>query len=729
MKKYLLLFTLVFVSKVHSACNFPTGDYINEMSNPSEIILIDIKIPNSSKYAENIFRIITSKSKIIPNSLKKSFKADILIHYTFGICEYSGKIRQSGDLKDHIKLKNGQPIRSLDVRLKDGNILNSVRFKLLIPDTRNGLNEILATLILKELGFISPETFEVKTSINGVKSVMIFQEKEAKELLEKNLRREGPIYEGDESIMWTQKKSNTQKDIEFSLSRLVNDNWFKKGQSSQTITIHSFAKLQKNYLKSRYALVKDDGGGWRFKIFPNSLKDKKFLDFHTVLLAMNAKHGFYLHNRKYYFNAIESSLEPIYYDGMANFLSSLNLDTSLMDLIPKMPSAELSQSILSLNKNNKLLDKFLIRIVNIKNANKFFKTSLSNFQKNFNNIIEVVSKQQITTPKIIQTNIPEDWYQEFQKTKGLDHQILEEIIFDNGLYKGNFANGKSISLTSDELADIFSKNELANNRTVYIPSKKEKDSNKQIKFLRSEDKFIKMSEGMRFKFEAEKKVLQFFQSNPSDWALIYGGDYSNWKIIFEGLAPKSNKNKNSNQRFNQYGLTGCLTVYESLIDNLSLSVNGGDCEDSINIINSFGINLSFIVKEAFSDAVDADFSKLSIKSLKIKDAQNDCIDLSGGEYNIDDATLDGCQDKAISIGEKSILNASQISVSNSNIALSTKDSSIAKIISLDAKDVIICAEVKNKKQEFGGAYLSIKNSKCSVPNKIDLGSRFLTEES
>ena len=88
--------------------------------------------------------------------------------------------------------------------------------------------------------------------------------------------------------------------------RLVNDNWFKKGRSSQAITINSFSNLQKIYFKNRYAYIRDGGGGWRLKIFPNSLKNKYFLDFHTLLLAMNAKHAFYLHNRKYYFNAIES---------------------------------------------------------------------------------------------------------------------------------------------------------------------------------------------------------------------------------------------------------------------------------------------------------------------------------------------------------------------------------------------------------------------------------------
>mgnify|MGYP007081645023 CR=1 FL=1 len=44
--------------------------------------------------------------------------------------------------------------------------LNSVKFKLLIPETRNGMNEILGTLIAKDLGFIAPETFNVPVKFN-----------------------------------------------------------------------------------------------------------------------------------------------------------------------------------------------------------------------------------------------------------------------------------------------------------------------------------------------------------------------------------------------------------------------------------------------------------------------------------------------------------------------------------------------------------------------------------
>ena len=90
---------------------------------------------------------------------------------------------------------------SVRVELKEGNILNATRFKLLLPETRNGLNEVLGVLLLKELGFIVPETFLVRTSINGIKNNMIFQENPRKEMLERNKRREGPIFEGDDEII------------------------------------------------------------------------------------------------------------------------------------------------------------------------------------------------------------------------------------------------------------------------------------------------------------------------------------------------------------------------------------------------------------------------------------------------------------------------------------------------------------------------------------------------
>ena len=107
-----------------------------------------------------------------------------------------------------------------------------MRFKLLLPETRSAENEILATLILRDAGFISPETFEVNTIVNGVKAKMLFQESEGKELLERNSRRESAVFEGDEELLWSFKNYDNFKLDPLALSRMVNQNWFIKGTSN-----------------------------------------------------------------------------------------------------------------------------------------------------------------------------------------------------------------------------------------------------------------------------------------------------------------------------------------------------------------------------------------------------------------------------------------------------------------------------------------------------------------
>jgi len=54
----------------------------------------------------------------IPVKLRKRFRAKIKVHYSFGECNYTASVRQSGDLKDHINFAEvGKPTRSLDVKM------------------------------------------------------------------------------------------------------------------------------------------------------------------------------------------------------------------------------------------------------------------------------------------------------------------------------------------------------------------------------------------------------------------------------------------------------------------------------------------------------------------------------------------------------------------------------------------------------------------------------------
>ena len=107
-----------------------------------------------------------------------------------------GRIRQHGDYKDHINLSDGgKLISSIDVSLPDNSLLRSPSFKLLLPDTRIRDAEIFGTQVLKALDFLTPGNLLIPVDLNGTKKVLLFQENPTKEFLERNNRREGPIFE------------------------------------------------------------------------------------------------------------------------------------------------------------------------------------------------------------------------------------------------------------------------------------------------------------------------------------------------------------------------------------------------------------------------------------------------------------------------------------------------------------------------------------------------------
>ena len=120
-----------------------------------------------------------------------------------------------------------------------------MKFKLFLPKTRNGDNEILGTIISRKLGIITPETFEVAVNVNNISSLMIFQEDSRKEMLERNGRREGPMFKGDEDLLWSMDSWDNFELEDISLIKLINSNWFLKGASSKSITLSSYKKLLK----------------------------------------------------------------------------------------------------------------------------------------------------------------------------------------------------------------------------------------------------------------------------------------------------------------------------------------------------------------------------------------------------------------------------------------------------------------------------------------------------
>lgn len=722
-KKTIALLIVFFSLEAYSECDFTTGSYIDELDNPSHILLIEVQVPKSSSYAKNLFKIYSSRTENIPPKLKKKFKANIIVHYTFGECIYKATVRQSGDFKDHISLINGQPIRSLDVKLKNGNILNAVGFKLLLPPTRNGLNEVLGSLILKDLGFIVPETFEVNTSINGVDSIMLFQEKSAKELLERNLKREGPIFEGDESLLWSYQDYELFELEPIATSRMVNDSWFEKGINSQAIVLQSYAILQNAYLASGYKYQKNNEV---LSLFPNIIEDDKTINYHAALIAMNGIHALIPHNRKFYFNTLEQQFEPIYYDGNIDLLQSLDLlylkdYGSIESVLPRNPSNNFIKLSQSLNSNGKLKENFLNRVTNQNQAENFFQNGIKQFKENMN-IFKTNQNPKLPSEDSVKSFIEPnyEWYKNFSDLKGFEQQIVTGIDFKDNYFRFSFKNKDFFEGTADNVSKLLTRKNLEGERTVYIPVININSKKNEYKSMNIGSSLIRMSKGINVEIIEDQKTIKFMQSDPLDWVLISNGDLSFWNITFNGLEYFGDSTETPKQRFNNFGLTGCLTIYNIQINQSYFSINDGGCEDSINIINSFGKNITVIVKNAQADAIDADFSDLEFKNLDIINAANDCFDVSGGRYSIKEGILKNCQDKAISVGEKSNLTVNKIIINGANIGVAAKDLSKVSVIQMEAINTNICADVRRKKQEFGGAELTINEYKCSA--KVDVGA-------
>ena len=62
------------------------------------------------------------------------------------------------------------------------------------------------------------------------------------------------------------------------------------------------------------------------------------------------------------------------------------------------------------------------------------------------------------------------------------------------------------------------------------------------------------------------------------------------------------------------------------------------------------------------DALDIDFSKIKVDNTIINNAKNDCIDLSSGNYEFNIINISNCEDKGISVGEKSLAKFNSVKI-------------------------------------------------------------------
>ena len=221
---------------------------------------------------------------------------------------------------------------------------------------------------------------------------------------------------------------------------------------------------------------------------------------------------------------------------------------------------------------------------------------------------------------------------------------------------------------------------------------------------------IYFTQGLLFQINENEKKIVVKQNESEDWILFSNINLEEWNFSFNGKS--SPKNIRFFNRMNNHGMTGCLNFYKVKFDNNIFEMQNGKCEDTLNIVNSSGKIKKINITSAFSDALDIDFSNIFIEDASINLAGNDCVDFSGGNYEINEFNLKNCGDKGVSIGEQSNAKIHKIKVENAVIGVASKDSSKSLINTTIMKEVETCLSSYNKKQEFFGSNLIVKNIDC-----------------
>ncbi|MDP6437864.1 MAG: CotH kinase family protein [Gammaproteobacteria bacterium] len=178
-------------------------------------------------------------------------------------------------------------------------------------------------------------------------------------------------------------------------------------------------------------------------------------------------------------------------------------------------------------------------------------------------------------------------------------------------------------------------------------------------------------------------------------------------------------------------LTGGVNFYASDVQLSNCELHGSQGEDALNIIHSEFELLNTVIDGTASDAFDADFADGSVKGGEFRNigtaGGGDAIDVSGSRVTVIGTHFENVSDKALSVGEKSELDARDVTIGSVGTGAASKDGS--RLLLSDAK--ISNASFAGltayiKKPEYGAAEIVAQNVRidsAETPVLVQTGSR------
>ena len=705
---------------------------------------IKIDLVEKDKWMENFYGLLTDdQSMFIKPEFKKSFKAQINFQFEEFNCLYSAEIKLTGDLQDHIR--DGNPNEtSLNVSLSEGNIFGIVEFKLFLPETRYGVGELIITSILERYNILTPKTFETNVVFNNSsQNRYIFQEKFVKEFIESNNYREGPILQVTEDFFW-QERNQKDNSALFMFPEITNSAWSRRSFVNQHISLDALQHYSSLFFGS--SDINNIKVGEVFLTYDSTVVDyDKLIEFDTLMIALDAVHGLGFVNRNFYFDNINNQLLPIYYDGNSQIADRTHYKNAPIDLCDQsteyirfndFSGPKSTYRYLCVNDYTNTAAQILNNIsfdesdIYLDVLNKGGKIDIETTREVLNNFR--VNLNYLSLPKIKNESINNSFVKDGTLFPNTSDYGTKFVFFDYVNQKGDICNQYLTACEPlNKSENFFSREFRKENPNVY-PLGISIDSfiNNSI----NENKVV--SEGFVsygnpvINIDDNNKIFDVFFSNNNQKILITKGNlFSGWTFNVKA----DNLLELATDRLDINSLTGCLTFYDTYVENISINIEDMFCEDALNFVRVKGFIDTINIENSLSDAIDIDFSDVDIDSIKIKNAKNDCVDFSKSHLTINEIIAINCEDKGLSIGEITVLALSKLEVVTSSIGIAVKDSSNVKIDTIEMVSTDTCTAIYRKKQEFGPARLTTKNYKCeNLKNDfIQMGSEFinLNEES
>ena len=433
--------------------------------------------------------------------------------------------------------------------------------------------------------------------------------------------------------------------------------------------------------------------------YPSIKKNNIYHDLYQKINTPEAVHGIDEQNAKFIYDGIYNAHYPIYFDGDVNFDNS-NCNKNIKPIIPenlKLKINLLETKYIKYSLGKKLTNQMLC--VAIKKMQ-----IIQDFKKIENLMYPLVDFKMNQLNKLIEDK---SYSKKNPITNIKNNFDLEKCFFsvkDNKKIvckkkKSSFNELKDL-LSGDDDPEIYNEFKLYHIHNYdYTKERIEKFESIYLDNKNNFNIFIDDNETKFIKAKIQNSNIKIFFKNNTSKIVFYNSNIINSSLESSYLS-KEDYYDNNDSRFDERLLTGCKTLIDTEVKNSSISINNCTNEDAINFIRSKGFNNNIYVKNSKYDGVDLDFSNLFFNEIKIENSGNDCLDVSGGIYNIKYLYGKSCYDKGISVGEKSKVSINNLEIFESEVGFALKDGSILHLVKGKFDNNKICGEIYNKKQNL-----------------------------